>query len=137
MIVPPGVILAVPDDAVAEVNTNVPCNGATNGVQVSVCEASASLTCNKDLISVAGAFWQTDKVLLVPITNTGGVFAAMIDTVNADAVPEHVLLAETVALYVPTAAAAGTVNVIGEELRTALVTSTKPAVCAALLYTIE
>ena len=54
--VPPGVISALPVVAVAPVNTNVPCPGATSCVHVRVWLASASFTCSSDFISVAAAF---------------------------------------------------------------------------------
>ena len=56
---PPGVMSVLPEDAVADVMVSVPCDGAACCVHVSVWLASASLTCNKALMSVAEAFWQS------------------------------------------------------------------------------
>ena len=135
---PEGVIEVLPDDAVALKPPNVPCEGEELTDHVSVWLASMSLTVNNVLIDVALAPWHTVTVD-VPLVKEGVVLltAAVTCTVmgymELPQPPEA--LTVRLAEYVPTAASAGTIILIGDEGNVALVTLEKPAVIAAEFHT--
>lgn len=126
-------IEVLPDGSAASNPFNVPFGGLVTTDHVSVLLMLTSLTVNNDVMSVSPEFSHTVSVAgLAPVNVSGASTVNVNGAAALTQLPAFVTV--TVPLYAATAAAPGTVIVIGVAVSELELTAANPAVVAASLH---